>query len=261
MAGTMDMADGECNINMTAKAHNDSSQPAAPAHDVRPFEFFELPRELRDCLYDAMTADHVLKIDDGTVCIAHETKNPVVAVEGGPRLAYLLLNRQFTAEYTERVEECAILTVEASGFCGLSRVPLNGSVQSVRRVDCRLTEDMIYTSDTSHPCCSQWLAEDIELHRKLLANILAQLPSVESLTIAIRINVYLSESNFRLDLCDEAVWKKVWEQPCLDALNKVAETLSPQNFTVSARVTYADGDREVCMTWIKLGGWSQTPAV
>ncbi|KAK3117382.1 hypothetical protein LTR53_001296 [Teratosphaeriaceae sp. CCFEE 6253] len=76
------------------------------------FDFFALPRELRDMIYDFS----LVLGEKPTRKPSEPFSNPVVTVFHGPNAALLKINRQFSREYNERVEESALLIFEDDGF-------------------------------------------------------------------------------------------------------------------------------------------------
>lgn len=72
----------------------------------RPFRFFDLPRELRDEIYDLM-------LDNRIEVLGHVHEAACLYMENGPRLSALQVSRQFATEYTEQMRRSAVLCAYA----------------------------------------------------------------------------------------------------------------------------------------------------
>lgn len=71
---------------------------------ARPFRFFDLPRELRDEIYD-------LLLDKHTTLKGRTYKIPDLRVFNGPRSSLLQVSRQFAYEYMEQMKRSTSLMI------------------------------------------------------------------------------------------------------------------------------------------------------
>ncbi|KAK3117383.1 hypothetical protein LTR53_001297 [Teratosphaeriaceae sp. CCFEE 6253] len=91
----------------------ESSPPDVDEHGARRegheepyFDFFALPRELRDWIYDLSTPESQACVSSG------ET---TVTINNGPSSALLSVNQPFAHEYGQRAKKAAVLRIEADG--------------------------------------------------------------------------------------------------------------------------------------------------
>lgn len=86
----------------------------------QPFRFFDLPRELRDQIYDLM-------LHNRTNVPTHSLEAPELQVMNGPRSSALRVSTQFAQEYTEQMKRSTSLVIGDANVIGydlaLARIP------------------------------------------------------------------------------------------------------------------------------------------
>lgn len=91
---------------------------------TRPSPFMTLPRELRDQIYDHISHDITMVAPSrskggfvayGTAAKPDPNWTPRFTIRGAPHAALLRISKQFSAEYQERVQKQAILTIRIPG--------------------------------------------------------------------------------------------------------------------------------------------------
>ncbi|KAK0260118.1 hypothetical protein LTS09_005453 [Friedmanniomyces endolithicus] len=106
--------------------------------EARPFEFFRLPRELRDIIYDLVARDTVLvKIYDSVEGIC-EPPISNMKVHNAPYTHLFVLNKRFSFEYSQR----AVLLLEHVSYTHFGEpIFLEDPLPSIKSVKFDLTLD------------------------------------------------------------------------------------------------------------------------
>jgi hypothetical protein len=165
--------------------------PKRPQQQV--FRFFDLPRELRDDIYDQS--------------LVFKTK---YASQHGVRLrarrstilSLLLVNHQFQAEYLERAAQHTCLVVTDRGTFHGEDVKLPKPLSYARQLEVFLAtccESPSLHGDKRHPCS---VIRELRMHRKWIVHLCAQMKFLQSLKIEVMLDPHGNVSG-----CEEAFLK------------------------------------------------------
>jgi len=158
------------------------------------FDWFALPQELRDEIYDYSLHEGVetrMKKDRGEQGITVlNTPNPVL----------LRLNRQCNYEYVERIKKSTVLRYEDDGF-GVSRVQLHGIAREVQQVELHLATRAYRSAE---------LEIDMASHATFASELSSQLRNAK-LTVFIYVTESAHYSNRPLTIPYDTPWHIVWE--------------------------------------------------
>ncbi|KAK5677964.1 hypothetical protein LTS10_009848 [Elasticomyces elasticus] len=94
------------------------------------FDFFRLPRELRDLIYAGLTCEIII-----------QGKKPYIqraVVQNAPIEKLLTLNKQFNHEYDQHVREASRMLIEDGITMNGNRIPLGRRARELKRVEIRL---------------------------------------------------------------------------------------------------------------------------
>ncbi|KAK4954545.1 hypothetical protein LTR10_007976 [Elasticomyces elasticus] len=94
------------------------------------FDFFQLPRELRDFIYEGLTCDIIIQGEEPHIQRA--------VVHNAPIEKLLTLNKQFNDEYDQHVREASQMVIEDGLTINREPIPLGKRARDVKRVEIRL---------------------------------------------------------------------------------------------------------------------------
>lgn len=227
-----------------------ASQTRLALNEDKHFDFFELPRELRDGIYDGLTEDYALGRPHECLCpAAHMKPNPEVNLTGGPKPALLVLNRQFEHEYKEWVRRSALLIYRDISHCFTS-TKLTGSLKDVSKFECHLT---VYTGMESATTHADEAASHVQMLQSALEATLEQVNKIQTLTV----NVYV----VMVSKATEADWLVLLQNSDFSfGLKELIDAVAPTKialFTILGRhwEQIPDEDRRLRRTWTEGGGW------
>lgn len=146
------------------------------------FNFFGLPRELRDVIYEygCMTSHHQALLRGAK----DQKRMHIRVVLRKPLLNLLLINRQFATEYQERRHKLRKTTViDDEAFMG-SELLVPAKARDTVRLELRL---VLFCSNRDQPLYSCRVTEDLEMHLRWIPSFTAQMTSLEDLHIKLYI--------------------------------------------------------------------------
>jgi len=142
------------------KHHSDPGEVG----EEKPFDFFGLPQELRDLIYQGLIAD-CRKCAAGSD--KRQGQNLRVALRNGPRRNTLGVRRQFSDEHEHLTRKSSALVIRDNGL-PLQPLKLGSYTTRVRNVDAELW------IGSSPPMYSQAVAEEIDGLTHYMSTILSQ---------------------------------------------------------------------------------------
>lgn len=147
------------------------------------FDFFALPRELRDEIYSLMTKS--VKLESGMHANGEGPKGIAVSVANAPIQNLLLLNHQFKSEYKEQIDPLRTIQFRDTGG------DLNKPTPKIDLSLFKKSEmDLLALCTAGHSCDSDWCdaAEDILTHAGWISGIIESLANLEDLKIRLFID-------------------------------------------------------------------------
>lgn len=145
------------------------------------FDFFGLPRELRDVIYDqeTLTGTHCVAIDDAI--------DGVVELVTTVSLTNLLLvSRSFSDEYADRRQHLQIARLDdLTGSLGEEKIDIPKRVQAARHLDLRLVIHCDRSDRENHDCDVE---SEVEMHQGWLPSFIGQFHDLRGITIKLYIS-------------------------------------------------------------------------
>ena len=151
------------------------TETQASAHGV--FDFFGLPAELRNAIYeqDALAEVHRQKLS------GHDNGQFVAFVMRRPSLNLLLVSRELSAGYLDRQARLdKFVVIDHCEYQGGELRELPKLALSTASLEARLLIDC-YHSSKDHPCCG--VNELVNMHKRWLSRLAAELGKLRSITI------------------------------------------------------------------------------
>ncbi|KAK1059896.1 hypothetical protein LTR74_012312 [Friedmanniomyces endolithicus] len=216
--------------------------------EARPFEFFRLPRELRDSIYDLMIQDVPVKVYDsiGTIC---EPPISYMTVCNAPYIQLLILNKQFSNEYRQRIDKVMVLQLKYVSHTQFGEPNyLEDPLPSIKAVSFDLTVNWEGSS-------SQLEDHSLYYHQQWLHTVLKRVRDAENITV--RLSARAGQHQTAQEWQD---WRDV-PRNCA-ALDSFVKTLSPSNLALYSRDEDIDDEgvrgpktEQLRETWTAEGGW------
>lgn len=155
-------------------------QPNMAEHHV--FDFFGLPRELRDAIYDHLGVDVEV---NPLVNDADESESISAVVRNVALTSLLTLNGQFKAEYEQQLAgQRTLLLYDTGCYIPSGSVSWSDKLRSITKVEVRI----IVSCDAGKDCmggpgsrCQAF--KELQMHQAWIRNVLTQLPMVQSVCI------------------------------------------------------------------------------
>ncbi|KAK0367158.1 hypothetical protein LTR02_001737 [Friedmanniomyces endolithicus] len=211
------------------------------------FDFFGLPRELRDLIYQ------VLETTTARVKVTHKWSTKLRArAHDLPAPKMLQLSHRFSTEYRSIVQKKTTLVIE-DHFGDFTR-PEDITVELSRSVS---TIQLLYVAHTLLPadcrggnmdCCIT--GRDIALHKRWIPVLLAKLPQLTSLTIHVHIPYRCGDTEKR-----GALVEHVSALTTLPGLEAITVIVNPGvRYEDVARWDYTCLDEQKVLTWKRTVG-------
>ncbi|KAK0947693.1 hypothetical protein LTR29_000950 [Friedmanniomyces endolithicus] len=213
--------------------------------EARPFEFFRLPRELRDIIYDLVARETVLvKIYDSVEGIC-EPPISYMKVHNAPYTHLLVLNKRFNFEYSQR----AALLLEHVSYTHFGEpIFLEDPLPSIKSVKLDLTLGWEENS-------SQLRDHTLYYHQQWLYTVLKRVRDAEN--ISVRLSVRAGQHQTAQQ------WQEWHDAPrnCA-ALDSFVQVLQPSTLALYSRDEDIDDEgvrgpktEQLRQTWTAEGGW------
>ncbi|KAK1072751.1 hypothetical protein LTR74_002266 [Friedmanniomyces endolithicus] len=227
-----------------------STTMTAPTRNAA-FDFFGLPRELRDFIYE------VLETTTARVKVTHKWSTKLRAkAHDLPAPKMLQLSHRFSSEYRSIVQKKTTLVIE-DHFGDFTRpeditVELSRSVSTIQLVRLEL-----YVAHTLLPvdcrggdmdCCIT--GRDVALHKRWIPVLLAKLSQLTSLTIHVHIPYHCGDAEKR-----SALVEHVSALTTLPGSEGITVIVNPGvRYEDVARWDYTSLDKEKVLTWKRTVG-------
>ncbi|KAK1060852.1 hypothetical protein LTR74_011543 [Friedmanniomyces endolithicus] len=215
------------------------------------FDFFGLPRELRDLIYDE------LDTTTARVKVTRKWSTKLRArAHNLPALKFLQFSHRFSIEYRSIVQKKTTLVIE-DHFGDFTR-PEDVTVELSRSVSTiQLARLELYIAHARLPvdcrggdmdCCIT--GRDIALHQRWIPVLLARLSQLTSLTIDVHIPYQCGNADKR-----SALVKHVSALTTLSGLEAITVIVNPGvRYEDVARWDYTSVDKQKVMTWKRTTG-------
>ncbi|KAK0303311.1 hypothetical protein LTR01_008184 [Friedmanniomyces endolithicus] len=213
--------------------------------EARPFEFFRLPRELRDIIYDLVARDTVLvKIYDSVEGIC-EPPISNMKVHNAPYTHLLVLNKRFSFEYSQR----AVLLLENVSYTHFGEpIFLEDPLPSIKSVKFDLTLDWEVNS------LWNW-NYSLYYNQQWLHTVLKRVSDAEKITVRMSVRAGQHQTAQQ--------WQEWRDAPrnCA-ALDSFVQVLQPSTLALYSRDEDIDDEgvrgpktEQLRQTWTAEGGW------
>ncbi|KAK0343356.1 hypothetical protein LTR91_014425 [Friedmanniomyces endolithicus] len=216
--------------------------------EARPFEFFRLPRELRDSIYDLMIQDVPVKVYDsiGTIC---EPPISYMTVCNAPYIQPLILNKQFSNEYRQRIDKVMVLQLKYVSHTQFGEPNyLEDPLPSIKSVKLDLTLNWEVDSSVD------W-TYSLHYNQQWLHTVLKRVRDAENITVRMSVRARQHETAQQ--------WQEWRDAPrnCT-ALDSFVQALAPSTLALYSRDEDIDDEgvrgpktEQLRQTWTAEGGW------
>ncbi|KAK5702238.1 hypothetical protein LTR17_022481 [Elasticomyces elasticus] len=148
------------------------------------FDFFQLPRELRDFIYACLTCEIIIQ--------GKEQHIQRAVIHSAPIEKLLTLNKQFNDEYDQYVRKTSQMIIEDGITWSRDPIPLGKRARDVKRVEVRL---LMFTDETEDAL------DDLTDHGKWV------IPTIRSMN-----NLERIECNYNLCVESNGGWLETWQE-------------------------------------------------
>ncbi|KAK1080780.1 hypothetical protein LTR33_005253 [Friedmanniomyces endolithicus] len=215
---------------------------------ARPFEFFRLPRKLRDFIYDLMIQDIPVKVYDSieTIC---EPPVSYMTVCNAPYIQPLVLDKQFSNEYRQRIDKVMVLQLKYVSYTQFGEPNyLEDPLPSIKSVKLDLTLGWEESS-------SQLRDHSLYYHQQWLHTVLKRVRDAEN--ISVRMSARAGQRQTAQQWQD---WRDA-PRNCA-ALDSFVQALQPSPLSLYSRDEDIDEEgvrgpktEQLRQTWTAEGGW------
>ncbi|KAK5696824.1 hypothetical protein LTR97_008128 [Elasticomyces elasticus] len=148
------------------------------------FDFFQLPRELRDFIYEGLTCDINIQGEEPHIQRA--------VVHNAPIEKLLTLNKQFNDEYDQHVREASQMVIEDGLTINCEPIPLGKRARDVKRVEIRL----LMFSDTG-----DYALDELDYHKAWVGPTIRFMAKIESIVC-----------NYCMCVAWDGTWLEKWQE-------------------------------------------------
>lgn len=237
---------------MAARGDSSSTDKGSPPDEERIFDFFGLPRELREGIYGYLTIETQVKnaMSNGK---ARETW---ISLQNSPISKLLLICRQFKLEYEQYVKPTTRLLLMDTGRAE-NDTTLNACLNWISKVDIRLMAYPVFGFHNRH--WREHITSDLAGHHEWISLILNSLTALKETRIQVYINWYrVGRPDWSQQGEDRHIFKSLELLTGLDTLRQLDVYLF--SWTTDddydwRRLNAYDNERRNIATWTKTDGW------